>query len=313
VVAALIALLLLVYTNFGGPEPVPLPNVVGQPVVPAEQTLNAAGFQTERRLVESTPENFERVVAMNPSGQAVEGEKIRLDVGAGPAEAEVPNLLGLDRPQAQASLQQVGLVLSPEQRLQVVQDDNDIGRVLVQDPPAGQRLAKGKSVIITVGVPPETVAVPDVVGTNIDQAQRNITGARLTPQIQEVDSVAAKGQILRQDPAGGTEVKAGTTVALTVSRGNQLEMPDLQGQTPTQAQNTLQRLGWTGTLKTVTAPANDPDLVGRVLDQDVPAGTGFARDQTITITVGQSSATSTTSSSDGDEGIFDPPFSSGPG
>ncbi|HEX2264518.1 MAG TPA: Stk1 family PASTA domain-containing Ser/Thr kinase, partial [Pseudonocardiaceae bacterium] len=178
VVAALIALLLLLFTDLfgGGPEPVAVPNVVGQPVVPAEQTLNAAGFQTERRPVESTPEDLDRVVAMNPSGEAVQGATIRLDVGAGPAEAEVPNLLGLDRAQAQASLQQVGLVLSPDQRQQVVQDDSDIGRVLVQDPPAGQRLAKGQSVIITVGVPPETVAVPDVVGTNIDQAQRNITG-----------------------------------------------------------------------------------------------------------------------------------------
>ncbi|MDQ4032922.1 MAG: Stk1 family PASTA domain-containing Ser/Thr kinase [Actinomycetota bacterium] len=314
VVAALIALLLLLFTDLfgGGPEPVAVPNVVGQPVVPAEQTLNAAGFQTERRPVESTPEDLDRVVAMNPSGEAIPGTTIRLDVGAGPAEAEVPNLLGLDRAQAQASLQQVGLVLSPDQRQQVVQDDSDIGRVLVQDPPAGQRLAKGQSVIITVGVPPETVAVPDVVGTNLDQAQRNITGARLTPQIQEVDSVAAKGQVLKQDPAGGAEVKAGTTVTLTVSRGNQLEMPDLQGQTPTQAQNALQRLGWTGTLRVATAPTNDPDLVGLILRQDVPAGTGFARDQTITVTVGQSSSSSTTSPSDGDEGTFDSPFPSNP-
>jgi serine/threonine-protein kinase len=206
----------------------------------------------------------------------------------------------------------VGLVLSPDQRQQVVQDDNDIGRVIVQDPPAGQRLTKGKSVIITVGVPPETVAVPDVVGTNIDQAQRNITGARLTLQIQEVDSVATKGRVLKQDPAGGAEVKAGTTVTLTVSRGNQLEMPDLEGQTPSQAQSILQRLGWTGTLKVVTAPTDNSDLVGRIIKQDVPAGTGFARDQTITVTVGQSSPSSTTSPSDGDEGIFDPPFPSNP-
>jgi serine/threonine-protein kinase len=127
-----------------------------------------------------------------------------------------------------------------------------------------------------------------------------------------VDSVAAKGQILKQEPAGGAEVKAGTTVTLTVSRGNQLEMPDLQGQTPTQAQNALQRLGWTGTLRVATAPTNDPDLVGLILRQDVPAGTGFARDQTITVTVGQSSSSSTTSPSDGDEGTFDSPFPSNP-
>jgi serine/threonine-protein kinase len=208
---------------------------------------------------------------------------------------EVPNLLGLDRVQAQASLQQVGLVLSPDQRTQVVQDDKDVGRVLVQDPAAGRRLAKGKSVIITVGVAPETVGVPDVVGTNIDQAQRNIAVAHLTAQIQEVDSTATKGQVLKQNPAGGTaNVKAGATVTLTVSRGNLLQMPNLRGQTPTQAQITLQKLGWTGTLGQVFVPVNDGNQVGVIVAQDVPAGTGFARDQTITITVGQSSTTTNT-------------------
>jgi serine/threonine-protein kinase len=312
VIAAIIGLFLLLFTDvFGGsPKPVPLPNVVGQPVVPAEQTLNAAGFQTERHPVESTPQDLDRVVAMNPAGQAVRGTTIRLDVGAGPAEVEVPNLLGLDRVQAQASLQQVGLVLSPDQRQQVVQDDKDVGRVLVQDPPAGRRLAKGKSVVITVGVPPETVGVPDVVGTNIEQAQRNMGVAHLTAQIQEVDSTAPKGQVLKQNPAGGTGVKAGSTVTLTVSRGNQLQMPDLHGQSPNQALNTLRKLGWAGTLRQVFTSVNDTNQVGVILTQDVPPGTGFARDQTITVTVGRDNATtSTTTSSE----IFNPPGFTGGG
>jgi beta-lactam-binding protein with PASTA domain/tRNA A-37 threonylcarbamoyl transferase component Bud32 len=312
VVTAVLGLLLLLFTNVfgGGPKPESLPNVVGQPVVPAEQTLNAAGFQTERHPVESTPQDLDRVVDMNPRGQAVRGTTIRLDIGAGPAEVEVPNLLGLDRVQAQASLQQVGLMLSPDQSQQVVQDDKDVGRVLVQDPPAGRRLAKGKSVVITVGVPPETVGVPDVVGTNIDQAQRNIAVAHLTARIQEVDSAVPKGEVLKQNPAGGTSVKTGALVTLTVSRGNQLQMPDLRGQTPAQAQAMLRKLGWVGTLKQVVAPVDDTTQAGVVVAQDVPPGTGFARDQTITITIGgDNTTTSTTTSS----GIFGTPGSTGGG
>ena len=311
VVVAIIGLLLLLFTDVfgGGPKSVSLPNVVGQPVVSAEQSLNAAGFQTERRPVESTPQDLDRVVAMTPSGQAVPGTTIRLDVGAGPAEVEVPNLLGLDRVQAQSSLQQVGLVLSPDQRQQVTQDDNDIGHVLVQDPPAGRRLAKGKSVVITVGVPPETVGVPDVVGTNIDQAQRNIAVAHLTAQVQEVDSSAPKGQVLKQNPGGGANVKAGSAVTLTVSRGNQLQMPDLHGLTPDQALNSLKKVGWAGTLKQILAPARDADQVGVILTQDVPPGSGFTADQTITVTVGRDNAsTSPTTTS----GIFETPGFTGP-
>jgi serine/threonine-protein kinase len=210
--------------------------------------------------------------------------------------------------QAQASLQQVGLMLSPDQSQQVVQDDKDVGRVLVQDPPAGRRLAKGKSVVITVGVPPETVGVPDVVGTNIDQAQRNIAVAHLTARIQEVDSAAPKGEVLKQNPAGGTGVKTGALVTLTVSRGNQLQMPDLRGQTPTQAQAMLRKLGWVGTLKQVVAPVDDPGQAGVIVAQDVPPGTGFARDQTITITIGADNTTTSTTTS---SGIFGTPGSTG--
>jgi serine/threonine-protein kinase len=223
---------------------------------------------------------------------------------------EVPNLLGLDRGQAQASLQGIGLVLSPDQRQQVVESDKDVGRVQVQDPPAGRRLAKGKSVVITVGVPPETVGVPDVTGTNIDQAQRNIAVAHLTAQVQEVDSPAQKGQVLKQNPAGGTSVKVGSTVTLTVSRGNQLQMPNLRGQTPTQALNTMQRLGWTGSFKEILTPVDDANQVGIIIKQDVPPGTGFAADQIITITVGrENTTTSTTTSSP----IFESPGFNGPG
>jgi eukaryotic-like serine/threonine-protein kinase len=215
----------------------------GTPQV-AEQRLNAAGFQTARNPVESTPQNFDRVVAMNPAGQAAQGTTIRLDVGAGPAGVEVPNLLGLDRVRAQATLQQVGLVLSGDQHEQVVQDDNGVGRVLIQDPPAGRRLARGKSVTITVGV-----------------------------------------------------------------RDTQLQMLDLRGQTPTQALNTMRKLGWTGTLKQLFTEVNDANQVGVIVSQDVPPGTGFAHDQTITITVGRSSTTTSTTTS----GVFGTPGSTGPG
>ncbi|HEY2725456.1 MAG TPA: Stk1 family PASTA domain-containing Ser/Thr kinase [Pseudonocardiaceae bacterium] len=313
VVAAVIALLLLLFTDLfdSGPKPVTLPNVVGQPVVTAEQTLNAAGFRTERNPVVSGPESVDRVIKMTPAGQALPGATIRLDVGTGPAQVEVPNLIGLDRGQAQASLQQVGLALSPDQRQQVVQNDSDIGHVIAQDPPAGRQVAKGAGVVITVGVPPEKVSVPDVVGTNVGQAQNNISRARLAPVVQQVDSSAPQGQVLSQSPQGGQEVATGTTVTLTVSKGNQLQMPNLTGQTAGQAQSTLRRMGWTGNLNMTATSVGDPDQVGRVVGQDVPPGSGFTKDQTITIVIGTRNGSTSTSS---DSGIFNPPGDgTGPG
>jgi beta-lactam-binding protein with PASTA domain len=99
-------------------------------------------------------------------------------------------------------------------------------------------------------------------------------------------------------------------VTLTVSRGNQLQMPNLRGQTPNQALNTLQRLGWTGSFKEISTPVDDANQVGIIVKQDVPPGTGFAADQIITITVGrENTTTSTTTSSP----IFESPGFTGPG
>ncbi|HEX2300209.1 MAG TPA: PASTA domain-containing protein, partial [Pseudonocardiaceae bacterium] len=311
VAVAVIVMMLLLFTNLlgGGPTPVPVPNVVGQPVLPAQQSLNAAGFETKINRVPSAPEDLDRVVRMDPSGEALPGATIRLDVGTGPAEVEVPNLFGLDVGQAQASLQRVGLVLAPEQRQRVVQDQADIGRVVEQTPAAGAKLAKNGAVTITVGVPPATIPVPNVVGSNVGQAQSTITGAGLVAQVQEVDSAEPQGQVLQQDPAGGSQVEAGSTVTITVSRGNQLEMPDLTGQAPDQAQRTLQGLGWTGSFNVVAKGVEDEDEEGRIIAQDVAPGSSFTRDQTITITVGTKSRETSTSDSGG--GIFDPPGNGG--
>ncbi|MCA1836164.1 MAG: PASTA domain-containing protein, partial [Actinobacteria bacterium] len=129
--------------------------------------------------------------------------------------------------------------------------------------------------------------------------------------VQEVDSAVQRGQVLKQNPAGGTTVKAGSTVTLTVSRGNQAQMPNLRGLTSAQALATLQKLGWTGTLHETFAQVNDPNQAGLIVAQDVPPGTGFTRDQTITVTVGRDNTTTSTTTTSSP--IFETPGFGGGG
>jgi serine/threonine-protein kinase len=105
-------------------------------------------------------------------------------------------------------------------------------------------------------------------------------------QIQDVDSADPQGQVVDQDPDGGVEVEAGSTVTLIVSRGNLLQMPDLRGLTQQQAQRTLSDLGWNGQLTVRRVQVSDGSQIGRVVGQDVPPGSTFTPDQTITIDIG---------------------------
>ncbi|MGH3579206.1 MAG: PASTA domain-containing protein, partial [Mycobacterium sp.] len=88
------------------------------------------------------------------------------------------------------------------------------------------------------------------------------------------------------------------------------QMPDLRGQTPTQARDTLRKLGWLGMLNQMSTPVDDTTQVGIVVAQDVPPAAGFGRDQTITITVGRDNTTTSPTTS---SGIFGTPGLSGGG
>ncbi|MGI9064367.1 MAG: Stk1 family PASTA domain-containing Ser/Thr kinase [Pseudonocardiaceae bacterium] len=297
--AAVAAVLLLLFTDVfgGGPTQVAVPDVVGQPFEVAQDTLIQNGFRVDRVDVASPPEDVNRVLGSEPrpDTRADQGSTVTLQVGAGPDVVEVPNLVGLTPEQAQQSLADVGLSLSPnpaEQR--VVADESQRGRIVESRPSAGQQVAEGGTVAIVLGSAPAMVNVPNVVGTNVDQAQSNLEGAGLQVQVQEIDATEPQNQVVDQNPDGGTQVEAGATVTLSVSRGNQLEMPDLSGLTQQQAQQRLTGLGWTGQLQVRGVVTDDSAELGRVVNQDVPPGSPFQADQTITIDLGTDEDGSTT-------------------
>ena len=68
---------------------------------------------------------------------------------------------------------------------------------------------------------PERVMVPDVTGTELTEALQEMQVKQLYPKIQMrySNSPEEKGTVLEQSPAGGTIVKAGRRIQLTVSQG----------------------------------------------------------------------------------------------
>lgn len=67
---------------------------------------------------------------------------------------------------------------------------------------------------------PATVAVPDVTGMDVTQARTVLEAVGLVYGTeQSVTSDVEKGRVVRQDPAAGTFVGAGSTVSLVVSAG----------------------------------------------------------------------------------------------
>jgi serine/threonine-protein kinase len=131
-----------------GPQPVPVPNVVGQPFDQASSTLQNAGFGVKRIDVESD-QSADTVVSQSPSSSAAPGATITLSVSKGPKQSTVPDVTGEDETSAKDELKAAGFRVQVQH--QDVTDPSQNGIVISQTPDGGTQADHGSTVTIVVG------------------------------------------------------------------------------------------------------------------------------------------------------------------
>jgi beta-lactam-binding protein with PASTA domain/predicted Ser/Thr protein kinase len=286
---ALLAALAGVYFLFSpSANTVAVPTVVGQPQAAALQAMSTAGLRPTVVPVASTPQQVGQVVTTNPSEglEVAPGSVVELRVGRGPDPVQVPDLTGQTANEAQAAVQRLGLSLAPVPQQREVDDANQVGKVLAQDPAAGQFIPPGTPVLLTIGRQRETLRVPDVVGQDRQTATTTLEGVGLRVTVTEVDGNQQAGTVTDTSPGAGATVPRNSQVTLEVSRGNELTVPSVVGQTPSQAAQILSQAGFTGAVAQTSQQVNDQNQVGKILSQSPSAGGQAARDATIRVTVG---------------------------
>ncbi|HUT30357.1 MAG TPA: PASTA domain-containing protein [Sedimentisphaerales bacterium] len=102
------------------------------------------------------------------------------------------------------------------------------GSVIRHEPPGGTAVLIGSTVTLTVSL--GRPVVPDVVGQSESTAVTTIRAAdNLTEAVSdEYDNTIPAGQVIRQIPAGGTEVDVASVVSIVVSLGRPV-VPDVVG------------------------------------------------------------------------------------
>jgi serine/threonine-protein kinase len=181
------------------------------------------------------------------------------------AQVAVPALVGQLQSDAEAALQEAGLGVG-EVTPQVTQDESAVGTVLESNPASGAQVDEGTRVDLTVGVAPDSVTVPQVVGLDVERAQTALENAGFTgnTNTDQTDSLEPEGTVTAVDPEEGSAVAADTTVTLAVSDGD-AAVPDVTGQAQDAAQQALRAEGFT-------------NLTVEEVDSDQPAGTVIATD-----------------------------------
>ncbi|GAA0277061.1 Stk1 family PASTA domain-containing Ser/Thr kinase [Streptomyces polychromogenes] len=219
----------------------------------------------------------------------VAGILLALGIGAGVwyinsgQFTKVPNLLGKTEEQARAELSAAGLGIKKVDRK--FSEAFERGTVMNSDPAGGKRIKGNGAVTLTVSRGPEVVSVPDLKGRPLEDAKAELTKAGLAPGIvtQAFSQDVAQGSVISTDPAGGQKRAPDTAVALQVSKGRPVPVPNVTGQPADQARAALEALG----LKVATAPdqVNAPSPAGTVANQSVGAGAQAAAGDTVTLTL----------------------------
>jgi eukaryotic-like serine/threonine-protein kinase len=193
-----------------GPPPVAVPDVTGKPGGDAQAALEAAGFAVtgQRKYDENVPKDL--ALATDPAGgsQAPRESTITLILSDGPAPVAVPDVTGGTYDEAAATLQ--AKRLSPVHK-EDYSDTVPAGNVIGTDPAAGQLAPRDSQVGVIVSLGPPLVQVPNVTGSTVEAASKQLQGAGL---VANVENFGPGKSVRAQDPAAGVTVRRGSKVTL---------------------------------------------------------------------------------------------------
>lgn len=284
-------------------DKVSVPSIVGRSPLEAKELVTKAGLVPLQQDVACEPgangaaapcttDQISKVIRTDPpdGSQVQRGAQVTIFVGAPPGEATVPDLKGKSPQEAQAIIDKDpgGFKLQQSAESVEVDDTKLQGKVATQNPEAGLKLKKGGTINIQLGKAPDKQNVPNVVGSDVNDARQTLEGSGFRVNVEQVDSAEKAGQVISQNPTGNSKVAKDTLVTLRVSKGNQIEMPDLTGLSEKDAENRLKALGWNGVLNVQeqSVTPGSPQS-GKVITQQPAKGSSISKGTSVTVTIGK--------------------------
>jgi serine/threonine-protein kinase len=269
-----------------------VPDLVGIPEGEARNAVSQFGWNVLIRAQRSDDVELGDVISTTPAaGMSLrEGDDITLVVSEGATLAVLPDVIGLSRDDAIATLQSAGLTVSESLR-----DDDSVaagsvvGWIVTEQPNlvAGSQVLRGTEVAIVVSGGPVLRAVPNLIGLAETDADAQLIAVQLNGQRN--DDVSSSdipiGLIATQEPAAGAQLSRDGIVAYALSKGPEtVELPNVIGLALADAQKRLNEVGinvgttsgrTTGKVRTVqqegkALKSGDVVLKGSVVDLVFP-------------------------------------------
>ena len=206
------------------------------------------------------------------------------------ADITLGDYIGMTKDQAMATDQIASGQITPEWE-EEYNSNYAAGYIYKQSPVSGRTVREGQSVTLTVSLGTQYVTVPDLTNYVQSDAEQQLKALGVSVLVtQAVDTSVASGAVIRTDPAAGTQVAAGSTVIVYVSRpqvSTTTKVPALVGMSVDDARTLLvqNHLG----LGSQSEEYSDKPA-GTVLSQDPAAGSTAKLNSRVNVVVSAGTA-----------------------
>ncbi|GGR82452.1 putative serine/threonine-protein kinase [Streptomyces aureoverticillatus] len=203
-------------------------------------------------------------------------------------DTKAPNFVGETLKEAQRSAKNVDLKIAVSERKPC--EKYPKGEICSQNPTPDAKVEKGDTIDVVVSTGAPKVAVPSVIGSDVDAATEKLEGDKyqFVVKTKRVESPETPGEVLEQDPTSGSEVQKGSTITLSVAKEKtQTPVPDVSGQTWEAAKKQLEDSG----LKPVRSDVESDSVEeGKVIQTSPAASTQVDPGSTVTVQVAKKKA-----------------------
>ena len=205
------------------PATIAIPDVAGQTVAEAKETLKKANFEIGEEKSEASEKVEEgRIIRTDPDAGTgrKEGTKINLVVSSGKQSFQLSNYIGRKSTDVIAELKQKKV---PENLIKIEEEESsesEAGTVLRQSPAAGTTydLSKASTITLIVAKKVTSVAMPSYIGSSLEFTKNNlvqIVGIKeANIEVVEVSTApagTAEGTVVEQSPKAGEKVDLNKT------------------------------------------------------------------------------------------------------
>lgn len=207
-----------------GVEMLTVPNdLVGAAQLDATTSLQGEGFELTEPLdkaSDSVPAG--QVLAVSgPDGPLDGGAEVRHDtpvtltVSSGPAPVVIPQVVGLTKEDALATLDADALKVTVEEQNS---EEVEAGRVIRQDPKEGTKGHRRDAITIVVSLGPPPVDLPNTYSLNVREATKRLEDAGFKVEVRHPQGISPLNIVYAQSPEGGRGKTApkGSTVVINV-------------------------------------------------------------------------------------------------